>query len=192
MAPTDKNVLDVAQIFQTYIAFSGDVSRTAVAVNQDVKVIEALALSEDWKDKIQVWMRLREGDPSDVQIQINRAVNYVQAHRIRAVLDKVVTHLSAMDAKEIANLLTKSGKNATEFSARPLADLTKAIEACQGMTQRALGDTIAERPDAPGTGKGSDIALMVLRAMNAADRMGIDSVELVRQELAPKPRQEEP
>jgi hypothetical protein len=180
----EKNTLDVAQIFQTFIAFGGDVTRTAVATSIDRKVVEQLAKSENWADKIREWMTLREGDPRDTQIQINRAVNYVQAHRLRSVLDMMVTHLSKMTPDQLETLLTKTSKSASEFSARPLADITKAVESCQLMTQRALGDTLGERPISEGKEGGSDIALQVLKAMNAADALGLDSVAVVRKELA--------
>jgi hypothetical protein len=64
--------------------------------------------------------------------------------------------------------------------------LVKAAEACQQMSARALGDTVAERPDDPGQ-KGSSIALQVMKAMNAADSSGLSSVELVRKQLNPPP-----
>lgn len=191
MADTDKNLLDVSQIFQTFIAFCGDVDKTAVALNIDPIVIKDLARAEGWAKKIDEWTKLREGDPRDAQIQINRAVNYVQAHRLRSILDKVVSQLKDKEAAALVDLLTRTGKAGTEFSARPLADLAKAIECCQLMTQRALGDTEAERPDAGETGKrGSSVALLVMNAMNADDDLKADSVGVVREQLAiavPKP-----
>ena len=184
----NKNLLDVSQIFQTYIAFAGDAERTAVALNMHVSEIRQLANAENWQAKVSEWTKLREGDPRDVQIQINRAVNYVQAHRLRSVIDKVVSHLSEMDAAGIVDTLTKNSAHGSEFSARPLTDLVKAAEACQAMTARALGDTIGERPEADPNAKGSSIALQVMAAMSAADKVGLDSVEIVKEQLAQPPR----
>jgi hypothetical protein len=180
---TDKNLLDVSQIFQTFLAFSGDVGKTSVALNIDVDTIQNLAASENWAAKISEWTKLREGDPRDVQVQVNRAVNYVQAHRMRSVIDKIISHLSGKSAEEVIDMLTTQGKHGSSFSSRPLTDLVKAAEACQLMTQRALGDTVAERPETPTEGKGSRVALLVMNAMNAADNMGLDSVAVVRKEL---------
>jgi hypothetical protein len=182
----DKNALDVSQIFQTYMAFGGDVDKTAVACNEDPETIAALANSENWKAKIAQLSKLTDGNSNELQVQINRAVNYVQAHRIRSIIDKVIGQLTEKDGKELIDLCTKVGKNGeAEFSARPLADLVKAAEACQAMTQRALGDTAAERPEENGkSAKGSSISLQVMAAMNAADAAGMNSVEVVRKELA--------
>ena len=84
------------------------------------------------------------------------------------------------------SLLTKRGKDSSEFSARPLTDLVKAAETCQLMTQRALGDTAVERPERNGD-KGSDVALRVMKAMEAADAAGLNSIEIVRNELGTRP-----
>src|SRR5208282_2966538 len=110
-----KNDLNVSQIFQTYITFCGDTKRTALAMDIDEQTIKDLASDERWVDKIAEWNELREGDPRDVQIQINRAVNYVQAHRLRAVLDRVVSHLSTMTGEELVELLTRRSKDAKQF-----------------------------------------------------------------------------
>lgn len=184
--PPDKNLLDVAQIFQTYVTFGGDVDKTAAATGISREAVRQLVAAEKWKDKISEWMELREGDPRDLQIQINRAVNYVQAHRLRAVIDRVIAHIATLDEEKLTELLTKTTKDGSEFVTRPITDLVKAAEACQAMSARALGDTAAERPDDPGS-KGSSVALQVMRAMNAADASGLSSVEVVRKELAPIP-----
>jgi hypothetical protein len=180
----NKNVLDVAQIFQTYIAFGGDVDKTSVALDLPAEDIRQLASAENWARKIDDWTKLREGDPRDVQIQINRAVNYVQAHRARALLDKVISHLSEGDAERLVDRLTVNTKNGPEFKTRALTDLVKAMESCQLMTQRALGDTVGERPEENGNVKGSNVALLVMNAMNAADETGLDSVAVVKKQLA--------
>jgi hypothetical protein len=176
--------IDVAQIFQTYIAFGGDVDKTSVALDLPAEDIRQLASAENWARKIDDWTKLREGDPRDVQIQINRAVNYVQAHRARALLDKVISHLSEGDAERLVDRLTVNTKNGPEFKTRALTDLVKAMESCQLMTQRALGDTVGERPEENGNVKGSNVALLVMNAMNAADETGLDSVAVVKKQLA--------
>ena len=104
----NRNKLDVAQIFQTGMAFCGDIERTAAATFVSRKVVQALAASERWTEKIAEWNQLREGDPKDPRIQINRAVNQVQAHRLRAILDKVITYLSTRTEEELANKSTAS------------------------------------------------------------------------------------
>lgn len=186
--PLNKNTLDVAQIFQTFITFCGDVDKTAVALNLDRETIAQLAHAENWTQKVGEWSALREGDPRDLQIQINRAVNYVQAHRARALLDKVIGFLSEGDAAALVDRLTINTKNGPEFKTRALTDLVKAMEACQLMTTRALGDTVDERPEDSNGNKGSSVALLVMNAMNAADEHGLDSVQVVKKQLAGPPK----
>ena len=193
MDAPNKNLLDVSQIFQTYLTFGGDVERTALAVGMQPVEVRTLAQSERWADKLSLWNEFQAGDKKELQIQINRAVNYVQAHRLRTIIDKVVTELSAKDGKGLIDLLTEvhSGEKSSseKFSARALTDLVKGAETCQLMTQRALGDTNgASASDAPTDG--SSIALSVMKAMAAADSLGVDSVTVVRKQLA-NPRLDE-
>lgn len=187
----DKNKLDVLRIFETFVAFSGDVMRTAVACNLPPETIHALATSEGWHAKVKEWTTLREGSTADVAVQVNRAVNFVQAHRLRSLVDKVVTELTKLEPSELVDKLSshtrdKSGlriPGASTFSARALTDLVKAAESAHLMTQRALGDTAQERPETGETRKGSSIALLVQQAMNAADATDVNSVEVVRKNL---------
>lgn len=183
----NKNELDVSSIFEHYLTFQGDVNRTAVALNLDPQDIRTLATEEKWGEKIERWNQVQQGSSQDFQIQMNRAVNFVQSHRMRSILDKLVSHLSTKSADEIVDLLTTNTTHGSNFSARALTDLVKGIEACQAMTQRALGDTAAERPDATTGQKGSSIAMMVMQAMSAADVMGLDSVAVVKAQLNAPP-----
>jgi hypothetical protein len=184
----NKNALDVSQVFQTYITLGGDVERTAIVLNLDLITVKALATSENWEAKAAGWRKAGDGELKDTQIQFNRAVNYVQSHRLRSIVDAITTQLALKRPEELIDLLTKTSKNGSEFSARPLADLVKAAETCQAMTQRALGDTVAERPESDGDKPGSRMAILVMNAMNAADKLGLDSAAVVREQLAPPPK----
>jgi len=179
----NKNELDVSQIWQTYVAFNGDADKTACALDIPVNDIRDLASAENWAAKIADWNRLREGDPRESQIQINRAINYVQAHRMRSILDKVVTYLSEADGEKLVQRLTVNTKNGPELKTRALTDLVKAAEACQLMTSRALGDTVGERPPPENGTAGSNIALLVMNAMNSVQETGLDSIAVVRQQI---------
>jgi hypothetical protein len=179
----NKNTLDVSQIFQTYITFCGDAQKTAVACDVDVLTVKELARTENWDLKAAEWSKLRDGNPAEVQIQINRAVNYVQAHRARALLDKVIAFLSEGDASDLVNRLTINTKHGPEFKTRALTDLVKAMESCQLMTQRALGDNPNVKPEDE-SANGSSITLQVMKAMAEAEKQtGLDSVQVVRREL---------
>lgn len=182
---SNKNELDVAKIFLTYTAFQGDAAKTAVTLDMAIEDVKSLAVSEDWNSKLESLNKL-SGDSKEVQVQLNRAVNYVQAHRVRSILDRVISQLSLSTGEELVDLLTVSGGEgrSAELKTRALTDLVKAIETAQLMTQRALGDTAAERVPEDDNKPGSAIALQVLRAMNAADQLGVDSAEVVRKQIA--------
>lgn len=182
----NKNPLDVSQIFQTWITFGGDVRRTSVALNIDEITIENLIKMEGWGEKLKQWNEIKDGGSQDAQVALNRAINLVQAHRIRSILDKIIGVLSSETGEQLVARFTVANKNGGEFKARCLTDLVKAVESAQLMTARALGDTAANRPDPEGK-KGSSIALNVLAAMNAADASDLGAAELVRQELGIKP-----
>jgi hypothetical protein len=177
----NKNNLDVAHIFQTYIAFNGDVPRCSLALDLPQPVIRALATDERWDDKLKDWSQLAEGDLRDAQVQINRAVNYVQASRMRSIVDGLISEFLKKTPAELMLLFTKATKDGSEFLTRPLTDLVKAAEACQIMTQRALGDKNSDDKDTPTSG--SKMSLLVQRAMAAADQVDLDSVGVVKKSL---------
>jgi len=179
-----KGLLNVSQIFQHWITFAGDAKRTAVALSIPVETIEALAAEEHWNDSLREWLELKDGSAQDVQTQISRAVNFVQAHRLRLVVDRMTSYLVDKSADELVELFTEDTEKSHKFSMRPLADLIKGAEAVQAMVQRALGDAPGDKSK-PGT-HAANIAMMVQKAMLAADTKGLSSVAVVRQELQPQ------
>jgi hypothetical protein len=191
--PIDKNSLDVAKIFSTYVLFLGDADKTAAALDIEAHVIKSLATCEDWPKKVKQWNELSSGDMREVQIAVNRGVNFVQATRLRSVLDKLVTKLHGLSPDELIETLTVQTKFGSEVKTRALTDLTKACESVQAMTARALGDFPDERPKSESGGKGSSIMLQVAAAMAAADEVGLDSAAVIRKQIAEenKPREEQ-
>lgn len=181
----DRNKLDVVKIFEAYVTFQGNETKTAVACDVPVETVRALALADKWPDKVKNWSELTEGDPRTVQVAINRAINYVQSTRLRSILDKIVQHLGEGTVEELINKLTVETAHGSQFKTRALTDLVKAAEAVQLMTQRALGDTPEEKPKEAGERSGSSISLAVLAALNASqDDLKLDSIQVVKKQLA--------
>jgi hypothetical protein len=176
----NKNNLDCAKVFEAFIAFSGDETRTAIACELEVEEVHALAIAENWASRLKNWNELANGDAKAVQIQINRAVSFIQGQRLRSVIDKLIQKLNELTPEELMVKLTAENG---ELRTRPIADLTKAAEAANLICSRALGDTPHERPEENGK-RGSSMALSVLAALNAAERLDIDSVSLVKEQLA--------
>ena len=179
-----KDKHDVSQIFLTYLAFGGDADKASMALDLDVAIVRDLARAENWDKKVAQNAQIREGEANDVQIQINRAINYVQSHRLRSVIDATLLHLTKDGVESMVDKLTVVGREGQrELKIKAITDLVKAAESVQLMTQRALGDTAGERE--PSKGKdGSQTALRVMEAMNAADESGLNSTDVVRKELA--------
>ena len=172
---------DQVRVYEVWSSFSGDSHKTALMLGLSPEEVEALAVQHDWKARLHRWTIATEGTKS-AQLAINRAINLVQASRCRSIIDKVISFLSEGDAQALVERLTVTGKNGPEFKTRALTDLIKAAETAQRMTYLALGDSTGASQEP--TGKGSSIALQVMAALNAADEVGLDSVAVVRKQLA--------
>lgn len=153
-ALVNKSRLDVSKIFLVFVATVGDIERTALACDLDPDIVRELALSEDWNVKVK---RLRlaskgSGEAADEFARLqNRALAWVQAHRIRDVLDRVVMKLSEQTDDELIAGITETNKDgSTKLNARVFSDLTKALETANGLAFAALGDTIPERKASTG------------------------------------------
>jgi hypothetical protein len=139
--------------FVLYTIFLGDAVKTAHALGVPADVIVDLAHEKGWDTKVGQLAELRKSDkPGDLERAINRAVNFAQAHRTRQQLERAIAMVEQWDAKTLErNLLTpildkKTGQVVgTSFSARPLADLTAALEKAHTLTYLALGDTSQDR-----------------------------------------------
>jgi hypothetical protein len=161
------------------MAFNGDHDRTAVAMGVPVAVIAGFAMRDDWAQKLNELGRTHAGDPRSVEAAINRAVNFVQGHQMRAVVDAVLDYVRETMAEGdagIKKLFFVQTKDGEFFSTRALVDLVKAAQACHEMTDRALGDPAAVRQS---DSKGEQLYLNVMKAMSAAEAVGLNSLEIV-------------
>lgn len=148
----EKVSLDREQAFMLYATFCGDVERTAAALNIRPVDVLRVADEENWNVQLQSIIALKKSDrPGDIERAINRAINFVQAHRTRLFLDRMLKRLNAMDAEELDSYLLaeethpKTGAVYRRITTRPIADLTSALEKAHAMTYTALNDTSGER-----------------------------------------------
>jgi hypothetical protein len=146
--------LDVDQVFMLYAAFCGDVAKTAHSSGIPRKQVEDLAVEYGWPDRIKSIVDLTKGTkPGDVERGINRAINFVQAHRCRIFIEGVMRALTkeCVDDKATLDQFTTERLNKhgdvcdRQFSARALADLASAMEKVHWMTYQALNDSPQER-----------------------------------------------
>jgi hypothetical protein len=146
---TKKNV---EQAYLLYVTFLGDAVKTAHAMGIPVEALVNTAEEHGWDKKVGELAELRKSDkPGDLERGINRAVNFAQAHRTRQQLERAIYMIEKWDETKLEDNLMmpmvdkKTGKIAYHFSARPLADLTAALEKAHMLTYLSLGDTAQDR-----------------------------------------------
>jgi len=143
--------VDDEQLFQLFAIYCGDVKRCALAANLDEATVEAKALVGGWRDKIKILIDLKTSSrPGDGERGINRAVNFVQAHRWRNHLQRVMNKLINMGDEELDEMICsvtvdKAGNVSKKLNTRAFADLSSAMEKCHAMSYSALNDTATER-----------------------------------------------
>ena len=145
---------DKENAFLLYAVFCGDIERTAHALSVDPALIKALAEENGWDKKLKPIIDLKASTRSgDVERAVNRALNFVQAHRYRLFLERVLRQLCGMNLTQLQAFLfpqTVDGRSARvtqTFTTRALADVASALEKCHGMTYLALNDTATERKE---------------------------------------------
>lgn len=144
-------VADPEEVFRLYAMFVGDLERTAVAAHLPLEQVAEMADAGNWTGRIKVLIRLQKsGIPGDVERGVNRAINFIQADRMRRVIERVINTLNNMSPDEMMeNLLSvsedRNGNVTSKILTRPFADLAAALEKCHAMTYQALNDTATDR-----------------------------------------------
>lgn len=143
-------VFDREQAFQLYATFCGDVERTAHALG--IRPVDVLRAAEElgWNNKLANIIALKKSArPGDIERGINRAQNFVQAHKFRLFVERVIRKLTGLTEAEFQEYIfeakDKEGMTVSKLSTRAIADLASAMEKCQSMTYLALSDTAQDR-----------------------------------------------
>jgi hypothetical protein len=178
--------------FMLYATFCGDVERTAHALNVDFEEVKRRAEAGGWDKKLRGIIELKKSTkPGDIERAINRAINFVQAHKLRMFLERILQRICEVSPDELdeymtTRVTTNKGDIVSKVSTRPMADLAVAFEKCQAMTYMALGDSAGERKareSAPDSGStGGELHAKIAAAM-ARDRTLADAQE---QQAKPK------
>jgi hypothetical protein len=147
--------IDREQAYLLFATFCGNPERTAHALGISPAAVVAMSEHEGWKEKLKPIIDLHSNaqQPADIERAINRALNFVQAHRLRLTVERALRRLflAGDDSGEaLENLLTdwkveKDGTKIGKFSARALADLAAAMEKAQVLSYMALSDSAVER-----------------------------------------------
>jgi hypothetical protein len=153
-------------MFLTYLAFLGDVERTAAALMVDPKRVQEAAAFERWDVKVK-HLRSVQSDlgPDEFLRELNRVVNFVQAVRLRSVMDGVLARLQGPD-NDLDSFLSQTSQHATNRNAKALLDVIKCCEAVHRMTYTALGDVASKRTLDEGDSAKGSVALSILGALS--------------------------
>jgi hypothetical protein len=194
-APVKPADTDKENVFMLYATFCGDVERTAHAAGITPVEVINLAEAEGWNVKLRSIFELKKsGRSGDVERAINRALNFVQAHKLRCFLERVVQRIAAMPQEEVDDLLIsyrtlKDGGIGKQFSTRPLADLAAALEKCHVLTYLSLNDSTTERrarDDAPDKDvSGGELHAQIAAAM-AQTRTVVSELKSAQAEKEPE------
>lgn len=167
---------DREQAYLLFATFCGAPVPVAKALGVSPQAVMRMAAEGGWAEKLRPILELHQGaaKPADVERAVNRALNWVQANRLRIVIERTVKLLYGLTAEELEAQFTESaGEGRTKFSVRVLADLAAAMEKAQMLTYAALNDTATERgkrgPEPEGL-SASALQAQVSQAMDAVLR----------------------
>jgi len=152
--------IDRAQAFLLYMQFRGDLIKTAKAMNVPPLALAMAADQEQWAARWNAIATLKDSEsPASVERGINRALNFVQAHRLRVGIEKAVRMIYDMPEQQLRDMcytvVTKTDREGVtteerKLNTRPFADLAAALEKIHVMTYLALNDTAKERTERAG------------------------------------------
>lgn len=168
MLPTGVNP---AALFLLWQHFGGDSRLTAAAAGVDKRIVAALAHDFCWADLAQGRLGLKD---EKQEKEVNRALSYVQAQRLRRLIDRTIDHIEENPDTLAQALITTTKDGEPIFSAKPLVELTKAAEAAHNMAYRALGDKVATEAEgvAPDAEKIKNLSLTINAAfLQASEKL---------------------
>lgn len=168
IAPNSPDAIDRSAMFLTYLAFMGDIHRTAAALMTDPAKVKSAAEFERWDVKVKHLKQVQSDlGPDEFLRELNRVVNFVQAVRLRSIMDNVLKRLQGEDS-QLDDFLRTDTKDVSNRTAKSLLDVIKCCEAVHRLTYTALGDLPSKRTlDSGDSAKGS-VALGILSALGSA------------------------
>jgi hypothetical protein len=185
----DRNQIDVVQVWNAYMTFDGCTLKAALACDLPEETVARLADEDNWPAKIKSLSKFSAINQRSVAQQINRAANFMQGHRLRQILDKVIKEISESPEafKEFTQVYQPGG--GIGRSTKNLTDLARAVEITHAVTMRALGDTPQEvagqssgkvTDDQPLTALGAEV-VRVLSRLDSGER---DAIKLVKETVS--------
>lgn len=153
--PVDE-AFDRENAFMLYANFCGDAERTAHALG--VSAVEVLRMADDsaWTERLRAILALkRSTKPGDLERGLNRAMNFVQASRMRLFVGRLLKRFALMTDEELESYCLSSIEKMDKtvggivmerkINMKAFSDLAAAMEKCHLMSYAALNDTTGER-----------------------------------------------
>lgn len=180
---------DREQAYMLFATFCGAPLPVAKALGISPEAVTRMAVEGGWAEKLRPILELHAGTakPADVERAVNRAINWVQANRLRIVIERTMKVLYGLTPERLAEYFTEEqGQGRRKFSVRALADLAAAMEKAQMLTYAALNDTATERgkrgPETDGL-SASALQAQVAQAMDAVLRDNSPRAQLLDAQL---------
>lgn len=157
-----------------YAGFGGDLEKTSMAAQVPLAVVRALEHDFNWVVKLKK-LKTGAGAPEAEKLA-NRAVSYIQARRLREIVERALNLVEDEEALLRAMLkfhLTKEGDvDRVEVNSKALLDLAKAMESAHSACYRALGDKVPAQADpVDSREKGGNSLTTVRDVLNVLDDM---------------------
>lgn len=169
-----KQRTDVSQVFLIFMATIGDVEKTSLATELDPQFVSWLAEQEGWAEKVRrVSVMSKGGKPGDWERAQNRCLNFVQAHRVRMLIDRLLLELVKVPSEELPSKFKSFDRFGKEkgLSGRFFADITAALDKVHMLSYYALGDSVGERikrtEDEGSDRSVNDIHAALIQALNS-------------------------
>jgi hypothetical protein len=164
-------MIDKTQAYITFIALNGDMQRTARALEVSVQALEGIAKADCWAVKLRGVKKLSRDGLLEAEREVSRATGYVQAVRLRRIVDGALRALQE-DVQERGYFLpfVTVGKDRMEIKFTALAELAKILDHLDTVASRCLCDTPADRKERPRSRGEENVADVMKRVLKGLEK----------------------
>lgn len=192
----DKENCDVSRLFLAYLAFLGNPTKVAIALDMQPEVVEVMAAKEDWPAKLKVYLGLRHGQAlAEPDASIRRTATYIAACQLREIIQRLINQIHRLADREgmLAFFSPCDPRtNRPRFNPNALLILCRAFSVATRIIDRELRPS-EDDPGEPKVKERVTIREALTRAMQSMDQLpGVDSVGFTRDSLAkwgPQPKE---
>lgn len=137
--------LNQAQLYHVWFGLGGDARLVQRATGVRAEIVEALAHDFGWHALSGGKLGLAD---KKTEKEVNRAVSYAQGKRLASILERAMQIIEENPERLKQAMMTTTEDGRAALTAKPLVELSKALETTHSIMYRALGDKVAEEADA--------------------------------------------